>query len=304
MFGLDFDKLHNHLFPRSYDDVTGMPLGGKGVPAVPLVNPKAPRSGVHLCRETIFTAGSLAFICYVKNLFSANSDEPTGVKVCLKLTAGIKKGRGSYGSPRTSGETVSLECALQDMVGIWRVLRAREASYSIILPLPGSTLKTFEIKSQPSASDPFFAMVSEGGVSIRVPFNEGAAFAFQSVIVAVTRVLYPHLDAFAAVSLLDGGHVASAPVLSGEVSSSSDVESPSDTLEPVLSVAGDEELRPGLRKAIYAICLQTWPAKRKDVAQYIQKNATQQPAQRIVDAANSGDFSELDRIAEYLNRAD
>lgn len=166
MFGLDFHKIHNHLFPRQYHEVTGMPVNGQGVPSCPMVNPDFPRSGVHLCRETIFTSGSLAFICYAKNLFSNGGETPTGVKVCLKITAGIKKGRGSYGSTRVFGETVSFECALQDLVGIWRVLRGRAPGYYLYLPLPGATPKTLDVKYQPDARDPYYLGVSEDRKSV------------------------------------------------------------------------------------------------------------------------------------------
>lgn len=299
MFGLDFQKLHNHLFPRRYSEVTGMPVNGQGAPDYPVVNPESPRSGVHLCRETIFTSGSLAFICYAKNMFSNGGETPTGVKVCLKITAGIKKGRGSYGSTRVFGETISFECALQDLVGIWRVLRGRVPRYSLWLPLPGATPKALDVKCQPEASDPYYLAVSEGDLSISVPFNEGAAVTFQAVMLAVVRVLYPHLEMHAAISLLDGA--LSFPA-KGEVRSmASNVDLGTDEFEPDLRDEGDEDVPPGLRKTIYAVCLNRWPAKRKDVAQYIQRNATKRPAQRIVDSANSGDFTELDKIAGYLD---
>lgn len=299
MFSLDFQKLHRHLFPRHYHEVTGMPVNGQGVPECPIVNPDSPRSGVHICRETIFTSGSLAFICYAKNLFSAGGETPTGVKVCLKITAGIKKGRGSYGSTRVFGETVSFECTLQDLVGIWRVLRGRAPGYSLYLPLPGATPKAMEVKYQPDARDPFHLAVSEGALSVNVPFNEGAAVSFQAVMLAVVRVLYPHLDGVASATLLDGVEVSS--VAAEDSSAGSNADLGSDGLNLDLRCKDDEDLSPGLRKTIYAVCLNRWPSKRKDVAQYIQRHATKRPAQRIVDSANGGDFTELNRIAEYLD---
>lgn len=304
MFNLQFDKIHAFLFPRAYDEHTGLPLSGQGRPTYPLLNESSPRSGIHICRETVFTSGSLALICYAKNQFAASEDQkPIGVKVCLKITAGIKKKPGSYGSVSMPGETVSFECRHSDMVGIWRVLRGFQSGYSIYLPLPGQSPKSFDLKFQPGASDCYYAEAHESNTSVRVPFDEGAAFGFQAVIVAVTRVLYPHLDSAGAVLLLDECSVASTQT-DQRIQVRNEKASTDPTFEPDLRAEGDEDIRPGIRKAIYAICMQTWPAQRKDVAQYIQKNAGQRVAQRIVDAANGGDFSELDSIAEYLDRND
>lgn len=307
MFDLQFEKIHRYLFPRRYDEETGLPMAGQGAPEYPRLNPDHPRSGIHICRETIFTSGSLAFICYAKNVFS-NDDvhsKPVGVKVCLKMTAGVRKGRGSYGSTRVPGETISFECYLNDMVGIWRVLRGQLPSYSIYLPLPGTSPKSFSIKNQPAGSDWCYAEFQESRTSIRVPFDEGAALSFQSVIVAVARTLYPHLDSFAAVAMLD--RVDQQPVVKLETGSEEGSDSPSSdsvsTFEPDLKAEGDEEMASGLRKAIYAVCLQTWPKQRKDVAQFIQRHAGQRVGQRILDAANRGDFTELDDLADYLDRS-
>lgn len=304
MFDLQFEKIHSYLFPRSYDELTGLPKPGQGVPDYPILNSANPRAGIHIARETIFTSGSLAFICYAKNLLSAvDPTKAEGVKVCLKITAGIRKGRGSYGSPKVRGETVSFECTLQDMVGIWRVLRGVAKHYSLYLPLPGQQPKSFDLTHQPNASDCYFAEISEGSTAIRVPFDEGAAFAFQAVIVAVSRILYPHLDDALVLSMLDGvREVPAAPTHSTDLPD--EAASESSGYAPDLRSEGDDDIRPGIRKAIYAICLQSWPAKRKDVAQYIQRNAGQRSAQRIVDAANSGDFTELDQLAEWLDSHD
>lgn len=311
MFSLDFEKIHHYLFPRDYDEHTGLPMAGQGKPAVPILNPESPRSGIHICRETIFTSGSLAFICYAKNLFpfadQPHPPKPTGVKVCLKLTAGVRKGRGSYGSPSVQGETISFECTASDMVGIWRVLRGLIPSYSIYLPLPGQQPKSFDVKYQPQASDSFYAEVREGTTTIRIPFDEGPAFSLQAVIVAVVRTLYPHLDGSGAIHMLD----CRPPQGSGREASQIDTDADKndeaasgDAFEPDLRAEGDEDIGPGLRKAVYAICLKTWPAQRKDVAQYVQKHAGRRAAQRIVDAANRGEFEELDNLAAYLDRHD
>lgn len=305
MFDLDFQKIHRYLFPVELDEVSGLPRSGNGRPRIPILNSDNPRSGIHICRETIFTSGSLALICYARN--TIDQGHPNGVKLCLKLTAGIKKGRGSYGSTRVQGETISFECDLHDALNIWRVLRGQQNHYSRYLPLPGAVPKSFSIKYQEGASDPFYAQFEESGVSIRVPFNEGASLSFQAVIVALARVLYPHLDSSGVIQLLDDvspqshqvSHYQRDQLTEGETSTPAS----GNTEELVLWEEGDEEITPGLRKTIYAICLQTWPTGRKDVAQYIQRHASRRIAQRIVDAANSGDFSMLDTVARQVDQS-
>lgn len=297
MYSLDFPKIHSYLFPTKYDQVSGLPISGR--PDVPYLNPDHPRSGLHICRETIFTSGSLAFICYAKNLFDQPGDEkPSGVKLCLKLTSCTRKGRGRYGSPKNPSESVSVECTEDDSVGIWRVLRGIQSSYEIHLPLPGQQVKDVLFKHQPASDSPFYAKVAQGQTMVSVSFSDAHAIAFQAVIVALFRIRYTHLSADTVIALLDG--VAKKPA---SMPTNADVLEPQEkTLERPLRNEGEEDMSDGLRKTVYAICLQRWPAKRKDVAQYIQKNAGATTAQQIVDAANQGDFKWLEHIADILDR--
>lgn len=307
MFDIDFGKIHRYLVGRRVDPVTGLPQKQGETRDIPILNEEHPRSGIHICRETIFTSGSLAFICYARNVFEAHSDRVMGVKLCLKITAGVKKGRGDYGSARVQGETLSFECTPDDVVGIWRVLRGLLAEYSIYLPLAGEIPKSLVFKYQKHASSVHYASAEQGALKVGVSFQEGSSISFQSVIIALMRIHYPHLDSVAVTNLLDGHQMPTLSELGTEPhpSEKETMAGPAEQTSglPVLRHEGEEDLKPGLRKAVYAICMQSWPSGRKDVAQYIQRHAGQRTAQRIVDEANGGDFSSLNDIAAHLDRS-
>lgn len=300
MYNLDFNKIHQFLFPSEIDGESGLPKPQAG--AVPILNTENPRSGIHICRETIFTRGSLAFICYARNRFKdARAEAPSGVKLCLKVTGCLRKGVGSYGSPMNPEESISFECTGGDAIGLWNVLTGRQTSYQIRTKLPGEEEKELNAKYQPEGSSSFFISLIQGRLSIAVPFSEGEALQFKAVIAALHRILFPHLSPEALVLMLNK---TQPPTIRAPVS---EPATPSNQIadegELILRHAGEPEMGMGLRKAIYAIGLQKWNKNRKDVAQYIQKEAGGDTAQKIVDAANQGDFSWFDRVMKKLDNS-
>jgi len=297
MYSLNFVRIHRYLFGLNdkVDPKTGLPI--TGVPDYPLLDKDGHRQGIHLCRHQVFSSGSLAFICYARNTFNAQ-DQLTGVKVCLKLLAGKKNGRNKYASPHNPEETIAMEFDLDDLRGIYSVLKGRIPEYYVRTVRRGETAKEAIFSYQPESQYPWFIEMKDSALKIKVTLTAGDVFEATMVILATLKVHYPVVadEALLGALLLpesENTHLKQpiAPLT---------VNEPGQARMPILKGSSESEADMRQKKAIYAIGRQKWGGAIEAV-QYIQKHVGFETAQALISAGNSGDFTIFDQVARGLS---
>lgn len=297
MYSLDFVRIHRYLFGQQdkIDSETGLPLSG--VPNYPLLDKSGYRQGIHICRHQVFSSGSLAFICYGRNTFNAQ-DQLSGVKICLKLLAGLKNSRNSYASPNDPEKTIAMEFDLDDIRGIYSVLKGAIPEFYVRTVRRGETAKEATFVYQPDNQYPWYVEMKDGPLKIMVTLTAGDAFEAIMVLLAIVKIHYPSIsdEALLESLLLPVSTNTQAKQPTVPVT---DIEPPQPARMPVLRGVGEAEADARQKKAIFAIGRQKWGGSIEAV-QYIQKHVGNETAQALIAAGNAGDFTIFEQVEKGL----
>lgn len=269
------------------------------------LNPEAKGNAIHIATEQVFSNAGLGIAIAAKDLIQ--DTQLKGVSCYLKLTFSHRSG-GTYllhKDPRR----VTLQLNSGDARQLYTWLVGGTDVFDAEIGSPQYGLKRLSGRAEHASDDLLLIAenrIHESNEQARIPvsLNLEAQLKLQAYCIAFIRLLYPSLNDQAAAELLTLRSVSARRFGLHSQPRAVAVEA------PMAPPAADPPPKPAperspevVRKAIFAIGKQKWPAQRIDVIKYIQENVDISGMQILIDQANAGDFRRWDGLADMLDGA-
>lgn len=283
------------------------------------VNPSNHEAGRYFASHQIFSSHALGLALCIRNGVSREG-VATSASAGLKLSFSHRH-RGNYLLNKDQNK-ITLTLGINGAGSLYSWLRGRSPTFNheIVRPnAPPKLLTGFELKG--GQFDKIIRATQYGDTGeatlIEVGLSQEHIFHLQMYCIGLGRLLYPsisdaaimeHLVCMTGVPPEAGTPDAEPPSARAEDPGNALLGGQSADYE---SVGGQALLAPsstdaGLarqRKAIYAVGVSKWPAKRKDVITYIQDSGTPDGLNRLIQEGNAGDFSGWDRLAQLFDNS-
>lgn len=287
---INFDEVHAAYLVPAYRDGSWV-----YTPA----NAENPKLGRHIASHQIFSNHALLVGLYIYNSVT-DAGLCDGVSHCLYLNFSRKE-HGKYLLNRDDnriafnldlGKARALYCfavGLSDAIDV-RVVRA------------GRSPKRLTGRAEYVEGDRVLSLSAEtAGRSISVQLSDTAQITLAAHALAYGRLLYPSLSDTAIQQMFVTGPGIFRACAEKLGDDANEAAKPVEPVRACAEQAGrkadepeDSPQRQRLKRVIWAIGNQKWPAKRLDALQRIQNEASADDLQRLIDEANLGDFSGWD----------
>lgn len=283
------------------------------------VNPRNPHNGKHVASRQIFSNNALGVALYVRNQLDSEF-RAVGVFTALKLSFS-RKVEGTYLLNKDE-KHLSLALDIHGVRQLYTWVQGIQQTFRSEIVKPGTPPKSITGYRMQSGQFPHslkaIGHTSSGEQAIiDVGLSDGDLFTLAMYCIGYCKLLYPSIDGAVIERLLAIPQIAAARGEGGGTeekfvhaqTSDSHADIPETVSPPRSSVEQMElERRPDemipttlmlrAQKAIFAIGMQKWPKKNRAAIEYIQDVATHAAMDRLIKAANTGDFTEWDKIAE------
>jgi hypothetical protein len=289
---LDFAGIHRDLLTGS-----STPSGWAFKPA----NPNRPGSDLYVASHQIFSNHGLCVSLLIRN---GLSPERTPISATpLVSLAFSRKVDGAYLLARDTSKII-IPIYLAEAIQLFACLAGEMPTVLFDVVRPGVPQK--HLRCGPAADQAYrfllsaYQMDSDSQQSrIDVAITQVDVFHIQAYLLALGRLVYPWMETTVIADLYRSSSVARQP----QERRGEDPQS-----EPQMQAIQEQAVdRVGqqpraidpdrISKAVFAVGINKWPAKRRDVIRHIQETATFPAMDRLIQAGNAGDFSEWDRIA-------
>lgn len=253
------------------------------------------KAGLHLCSHQVFSTNGLGMALYLRNSYT--NEKATRVHTSVKLRFSNKVDGEYLLAKDKYGISVELSIGAAGMLYDW--LTYGESRFRYEVPTPSGATKALEGFVTEDGT-PILRISEyrshEGWNKIDVTLDSEACFHLKMHCIALGRLLYPTLGSDAVIACM---RPQRRPAGWGKDSESNPTtQTPGQTIKPA-QVSSD--VAAGRRKGVFAVGINKWPAKRRDVIEHIQHNYNPDDHDRLIKSGNAGDFSEWDKIAELFD---
>jgi hypothetical protein len=251
----------------------------------PVVNPSSPRSGIHLYQHQIFNHSGLGVVLFVRNTFTPKGNIPSGVKVCLKLIATRKLGSQGYSQPNDKVNNIVFEISKNEIANLYAFIHNNREYYSFEVANGAIVDKKLELFKSLNEKGIIFGSFKDESKELKVSLDRETIFALSYVCLSVYKIHYPNVsDDFINNNIFNHSFSNDEAV----------TESVREVKDDVFGLNEADRITSKQSMAIYAIGINKWPSKNEDVIDVLREILSFKAADKMIKAANKGDFSLFD----------
>jgi hypothetical protein len=293
---INFEELHTQFLKGSKT-----PHGWLYTPA----NPSKPGADLYVASYQAFSNNALSISLLIRNTFDRDGNATAAAPLVSLAFSHRHKGRYLLSS---DPDKVVIPIYLEQAIQLFAMLRGRSPSVHIEIVRPGVPPKY--LKGFPSSGamsrfnlKAFTTDEDDAHYSVDMALAPEHVFQLQAYLIALGKLMHPWMDQrtitelFLSSSMPNEDSVpATAVTRPAQASSGIQVDD-----SPRAKGPAEQPLDPiRVTKAIFAVGVNKWPKRRRDVIRYIQDTASVETMDQLIRAGNSGDFTEWDRIASLM----
>jgi hypothetical protein len=272
-------------------------IGEYHSPTHNILNMENQRSGIHLLHHQIFNTNGLAVILYCRNSFDQKSNALKGTVSCLKFIGTKSLPAGGYASAKNENDKhnrISLEVGLGDVVDLYQVLCGSSTSFKYDVIKSNTPKKTLRLRV---TSNGFFISMTSNPLHLDINISAADCLAIQAISIALYKIKYPFISDVVIHEMLAGRK---------KFEHDSSIDAIQKTDEPLqdnddIFGFNEKPISEMQKKALWAIGKNKWPTRCEATVQTMQKKIGTLAADKIVKAANKGDFTLFDEAKRRIS---